>query len=236
MQVFLGIVVIFSLHELRINYRKKGVFIPITMLIFGGLLYLVSVTSYRYLSLVVIFAAFVVISADQIFKSESEGAIQKIATSLFSMLYISEFISMLYQLRLMDQGREIVLSLLLITWLTDTAAYIIGVSFGRHRGVVKVSPKKSLEGYIGSIIFCFLGSLLLVKIFSLDRSFIWMLTVASGLFGQYGDLFESLIKRDLKIKDSSRILSEHGGFLDRFDSLLFAAPALYLLIKISGRF
>jgi phosphatidate cytidylyltransferase len=63
-----------------------------------------------------------------------------------------------------------------------------------------------------------------------------MLAVSTGLIGQYGDLFESLLKRDLKIKDSSRLLSEHGGILDRFDSLLFAAPALYIMIKLTESF
>jgi phosphatidate cytidylyltransferase len=63
---------------------------------------------------------------------------------------------------------------------------------------------------------------------------VWMLPAAGGLMGQFGDLFESLIKRDLQIKDSSRILHEHGGVLDRFDSLLFSAPALYLLYILLG--
>lgn len=118
-------------------------------------------------------------------------------------------------------------------WLGDTAAMFFGKSFGRHKLAPAVSPNKTVEGFIGG----FIGVIVVAMVFKI----FWLKEIAAhhfvvislliGLFGQLGDLVESLWKRSLGIKDSSRLIPGHGGVLDRFDSLLFAAPVVYLYLK-----
>lgn len=118
-------------------------------------------------------------------------------------------------------------------WVGDTAAMFFGKSFGKHKLAPVVSPNKTVEGFIGG----FIGIIIVAMVFKI----FWLKEVATyhfiiisilvGLFGQLGDLVESLWKRSLGIKDSSAIIPGHGGVLDRFDSLLFSAPVLYLYLK-----
>ncbi|HOD18344.1 MAG TPA: phosphatidate cytidylyltransferase [Candidatus Cloacimonadota bacterium] len=125
------------------------------------------------------------------------------------------------------------LLLLLLIWLTDSTAYFIGMKFGRHRGIFPVSPNKSLEGFLAGIIVSWL---LIAVLFLSGMQFKiipWiLLAVGAGIFGQVGDLLESKIKRTAGVKDSGKLILGHGGVLDRFDSLLIAAPMLFVMLKI----
>jgi phosphatidate cytidylyltransferase len=121
----------------------------------------------------------------------------------------------------------------LTVWILDTAAYAVGSQIGKHKIAKNVSPKKSVEGAIAGIIFGVLSSVLCRYSFMQD-----ILTVSQAItiglliavISQFSDLAESLIKRDSGVKDSGVIIPGHGGFLDRFDSYIFAAPALYYLL------
>jgi phosphatidate cytidylyltransferase len=124
------------------------------------------------------------------------------------------------------------LGLMVTIWVTDSAAYFLGMSFGKHRNIFAASPQKSIEGFISGIIAAFITAFLLGMLFGYTNVQIIAMAVAAGIFGQFGDLFESILKRDAGVKDSSNLLPGHGGILDRFDSLLFAAPVLYLLLSL----
>lgn len=118
-------------------------------------------------------------------------------------------------------------------WLGDTAAMFFGSNFGRHKLAPSVSPHKTIEGFIGGFIGVFVVALLF-KLFWLKEVAVvhfLALSILIGLFGQLGDLVESLWKRSIGIKDSSSIIPGHGGVLDRFDSLLFASPVVYFYLK-----
>lgn len=103
---------------------------------------------------------------------------------------------------------------------------------GKHRNIFAVSPKKSLEGFLAGILFAFIGAYVLYLCFRgvVDLKLLYLGAVAAGLFGQFGDLAESLLKRDIGVKDSSNIIPGHGGMLDRFDSFIVAAPVFYALV------
>lgn len=234
LQIFLGILNFAMLYELRKIFNEKGLSIPITQLFMGVLVYTAIVLGNNLYLLAAIFISVIVLSAPTIFGNKIDGAIKRIATGIFSMIYISLFLSMLIRLSLHQYGREILIALIVTIWVTDTFAYFTGMLLGKHRGILPVSPNKSVEGFIGGMLFSILGSWLCVHFLKLPSDFIWMIAISAGIIGQYGDLFESLIKRDLQIKDSSRILGEHGGILDRFDSLLLSAPALYIIITFAG--
>lgn len=118
------------------------------------------------------------------------------------------------------------LSIFVFIWLSDTGAYCVGSLIGRHRLFERISPKKSWEGSIGGGIFSIASSLGFAHFFPFMPGWQWVgLAIVVVIFGTWGDLTESLMKRQLGIKDSGNILPGHGGMLDRFDSALMAIPA-----------
>lgn len=118
------------------------------------------------------------------------------------------------------------LSIFVFIWLSDTGAYCVGSLIGKHRLFERISPKKSWEGSIGGGIFSIASSLGFAHFFPFMSGWQWVgLAIVVVIFGTWGDLTESLMKRQLGIKDSGNILPGHGGMLDRFDSALMAIPA-----------
>ena len=127
------------------------------------------------------------------------------------------------------------MSFFIFIWINDTGAFLVGITIGHHRLFERISPKKSWEGFAGGLIF----SLMTAWIFSLfydNFSLIqWLgFSLTISISSTFGDLCESLLKRTIHIKDSGHILPGHGGLLDRFDSVLLAAPAAYIYLQIFG--
>ncbi len=129
-------------------------------------------------------------------------------------------------------GGYTVISVLSMIWICDTAAYHTGIAIGKHKLFPRVSPNKTWEGAAAGFLFAILSALaaryLVLPYLTVGNAVVLGLIV--GTLGQVGDLFESLLKRDAGVKDSSNLLPGHGGVLDRFDSLLFVAPAVYIYI------
>ena len=118
------------------------------------------------------------------------------------------------------------LSVFIFIWLSDTGAYCVGSLIGKHRLFERISPKKSWEGSVGGGVFAMAASLVFAHYFPFLNEWEWIgLALTVVVFGTWGDLTESLMKRQLGIKDSGNILPGHGGMLDRFDSALMAIPA-----------
>ena len=128
----------------------------------------------------------------------------------------------------------LLLSIFIMIWCNDTFAYICGRLLGKHKLYEKISPKKTIEGFIGGLLFTQLAAFIIYKTSSLQISLITWLLIALGIsvLGTVGDLIESKYKRQAGVKDSGNIMPGHGGILDRFDSILFAAPFLFLIYKI----
>ncbi|HTC78250.1 MAG TPA: phosphatidate cytidylyltransferase, partial [Terriglobales bacterium] len=173
------------------------------------------------------------------------------AASAFAFAYIALPLAMLVQLRQQWAGAFLILYLLLVVWSGDILAYFVGKSIGRHLMAPRISPKKTWEGAVASMVaslavggavFCyslplstkFLQWGLIQRrdgMFGLERPAllpILLLTAVLNIAAQLGDLVESLIKRGAAVKDSGTILPGHGGMLDRIDALLFAAPVLWV--------
>jgi phosphatidate cytidylyltransferase len=131
---------------------------------------------------------------------------------------------------------HIVLGILILVWINDTAAYLTGTAFGRHKLIPHISPKKSWEGLIGGTLLTLGASFLMNRIMG-DMLTIqnWLvLAVIVSIFGVYGDLTESLIKRNAGKKDSGNIMPGHGGILDRIDSILFVMPVAAAYLAMAG--
>lgn len=129
----------------------------------------------------------------------------------------------------------IVIGFFILIWANDTGAYLCGISFGRHRLMKRISPKKSWEGFFGGLIAAALTAWLLSGWLGVLNSVQWIaVSVIVSVAGTYGDLIESMLKRGTGVKDSGTIMPGHGGFLDRFDSTVIAFPLVYLFISLFG--
>ena len=127
------------------------------------------------------------------------------------------------------------LSIFIFNWVNDTGAYCTGMLFGKHRLFERISPKKSWEGSIGGAVFSIIAAIVLAHFFTFLSTGVWIgLGLTVVVFGTWGDLTESLMKRTLGIKDSGNILPGHGGMLDRFDSTLMAVPAAVVYLYLVG--
>jgi len=123
---------------------------------------------------------------------------------------------------------------LILTWINDTGAYCVGVPLGRHRLIERVSPGKSVEGFVGGLIFSMVGGALIAWLVDFRTPlFGALLGLVVGLVAVLGDLVESKLKRSVEIKDSGTFLPGHGGFLDRFDSLIFVLPVAGLFSSLA---
>lgn len=166
----------------------------------------------------------------------TEGFVKTASASALSLIYIPFLAGFLILLARPHNGLERVMTFVVLVACNDTFAYITGVLFGKRPLAPLISPKKTIEGLVGSVIFTVVGgSLAFVYIMDSD----WWLGALAGLLTVFtatsGDLIESALKRDLAIKDMGSILPGHGGIMDRLDSVLFAAPALWLALEIVRR-
>jgi phosphatidate cytidylyltransferase len=162
-----------------------------------------------------------------------DGYLRDVSASLFTVVYVPFFAAFAGMLVIPQDGTGRVLSWMLCVVASDVGGYAAGVLAGRHPMAPTISPKKSWEGFGGSIVAAAIGSAL-VFTFALNAPFYWGLVfgAAISVVAVLGDLAESMLKRDLGIKDMSHLLPGHGGLMDRLDSILFAVPTAYLLLSL----
>ncbi|MBN1913289.1 MAG: phosphatidate cytidylyltransferase [Candidatus Omnitrophica bacterium] len=164
-------------------------------------------------------------------RRQNTGVIVGISTTIFGILYISWFLSFLIRIRYLPQGALFITALLLMTKLGDIGAYLIGSRFGKTPFMPRISPKKTIEGAIGGLLFSVLGALASRPFLGFSYINILLVGFSLGILGQLGDLSESLMKRDCQIKDSGGAFPGLGGVLDIMDSLIFTAPVFYFYIN-----
>lgn len=177
----------------------------------------------------------------QVLYSGGKTPIQQISYCLLAGLVVPFLLSALLRLRMMPQGKLLLLIPFIMAYCSDTGAYFIGVCFGKHKMCPRISPKKSWEGFFGGIAVAM--AVMVVYAFVMTRfaqmQVSYVLALAYGLVGAlgsvFGDLMMSVIKRQTGIKDYGKLIPGHGGILDRFDSVLITAPlteALLLLLPL----
>ena len=178
-----------------------------------------------------------IISVPLLSRSPLEQSLMDGAMTLFGLLYLGLTLSTLSMTRLLPLGEWLIFFLLLVTWASDTGAYLVGTLCGRHRLAPKISPKKTVEGLVGGLIGAIIVAYaarwwFLPELSGLDCLILATLLTITGL---WGDLTESAMKRSVGMKDSGGILPGHGGMLDRLDSLLFTAPVFYYYVTMASR-
>lgn len=173
----------------------------------------------------------------ELFRSE-ENPFENVAFSVLGLLWIVLPLALVNVFPVLFQnGKYLLLSIFIVIWLSDTLAYCVGSLIGKHKLFERVSPKKTWEGSIGSALITSVIAYFLPMIFpniGLSNWQMLIMVLIIIVFGTFGDLIESLLKRNLNVKDSGFCLPGHGGILDRFDSSILAIPLvlLYLLIVI----
>ena len=128
---------------------------------------------------------------------------------------------------------DILLGSFILIWVNDSFAYLVGKNFGKQKLFEKISPKKTVEGFLGGLFFSCIASYFIATFTETLTFNNWLiLSIIISVFGTIGDLIESKFKRQAKVKDSGIIMPGHGGLLDRLDSIIFAAPFIYLFLRI----
>lgn len=219
-------------------YDKFGI---IVALIIPNLVYLSNRSSYleQKLITVVLIVATIFMLTYRVFKNQIKGTLEKVSFTLLGIIYVSVFFSQIINLYFL--GAVFPLILQVLVWVSDTSAGIVGVAIGRKffkNGFTEISPKKSVEGALGSIIFTGLALMLIVVLYiekingaTVGEVFLsFIIGAIISVIAQIGDLIESLFKRECGVKDSGTILMGHGGVLDRFDSMILVLPFVTMIL------
>lgn len=243
--IFILVVGLVSFYEFSTMVRNKNIFpnnligfISVALIILNAYFHIFSVEVFL-LSLLPLLLII------ELFRNK-ESAINNISSTLLGIFYTGLFSASIIGIResyvdtplSYSNGGFIIISIFITLWMTDSAAYFIGSAIGKHKLFPRVSPNKSWEGAIAGFVFAIITLVVLKTILLgfLNWIDIIALGIIIGIFGQIGDLIESLIKRDAGVKDSSNIIPGHGGIFDRFDSLLFSAPIIFLYLRLTQIF
>jgi phosphatidate cytidylyltransferase len=242
---------IFSLYEYFQLLKKSNIGANATVGILAGITIFVLFVLYEHyfpISTGILFVAtcllFMILMLVELF-SINEQPLSRVAYTIFGILYISIPLSLLTRIPLDYQSVgihdnspiyrfEIIYAILFLIWANDVGAYFAGKYLGKHKLFERISPKKTWEGSVGGLLTAILFTYLLYSYIGIFSIPVWIgLCIVTVIAGSLGDLVESMIKRTLNVKDSGTLLPGHGGFLDRFDALIFAIPFIYLYLNIT---
>ena len=238
--VIVAVAICVAVWELGRGFAVKGIDLPEEPLMVGGVSMVVVAYLFGSDALVTATAVTGLVTMLWLLRRGIEGYVQNATASLFTLVYVpflGSFVALLLAeggldgSGLDDDGVRGIIVFILVTIASDIGGYVAGVLFGKHPMAPVISPKKSWEGFAGSLMFTVAGGIGLV-VWLLEGD--WWVGVALGLIAvvmaTLGDLCESVIKRDLGIKDMSQVVPGHGGLMDRLDSLLATIAPIWLLL------
>jgi phosphatidate cytidylyltransferase len=223
--------VVLALWEMHQALRTRGIDIPQEPLMLGGVVMLLVAYLFGAPALVTATAVTALATMLWLLRRGVDGYVQNASASVFTLVYIPFLASFVALLLSEDEGVKAVLAFIAVTIASDIGGYAAGVLFGKHPMAPVISPKKSWEGFAGSTLACILvGYLVVAQLLDGD----WWVGLVLGLItvvmATLGDLCESVMKRDLGIKDMSQVIPGHGGIMDRLDSLLATVAPAWLLL------
>ncbi|WP_303866992.1 phosphatidate cytidylyltransferase [Acetobacterium wieringae] len=209
----------------------------VVLMIILTIMLMVTIKLDYYFLMPVLLVAFIIIFCYEILSGNA--GIERGSATLMGLIYVPIMFGHLFLFETVNKGPYYMWLIFVIAFTTDTAAYFIGKSIGNRKIAPLISPKKTIAGSVGGVVVAALCTILYGTILSSYFSFVlpWYLYLVVGVFGsiagQCGDLTASMIKRKAKIKDFGTILPGHGGILDRFDSILFIIPLIYIFAKLT---
>ena len=236
---FVLIIAGISFYEFSVLAKQKGANVNVNFGLLAVIFLIINQYKFFFSQYHFLITFFIVLLVFELFRNNG-SAIQNLGATLSGVFYLGIFGSTLIGIRefypnidgLYNHGGYLIISIFATIWICDSAAFFGGTALGKHKLFPRVSPKKSWEGAIFGFVFAILAMILaknLVLNF-LTLKDVLIIGFIIGTFGQMGDLAESLLKRDAGVKDSSHIIPGHGGVFDRFDSLLFSSPIIYLYL------
>lgn len=211
--------------------------INVVLMVILTVMLMVTIKLDYYFLMPVLLVAFIIIFCYEILSGNA--GIERGSATLMGLIYVPIMFGHLFLFETVNKGPYYMWLIFVIAFTTDTAAYFIGKSIGNRKIAPLISPKKTIAGSVGGVVVAALCTILYGTILSSYFSFVlpWYLYLVVGVFGsiagQCGDLTASMIKRKAKIKDFGTILPGHGGILDRFDSILFIIPLIYIFAKLT---
>jgi phosphatidate cytidylyltransferase len=226
-----GAAAVLALYELRQALSVAGIRVPLTPVVVGGLA-MIAVGYFNGPEWVPIAMALTVLAL-MLWRLRlgADGFVRDISAGIFALSYVPLLGTFVVLLLADDDGAWRVVTFIIVTIASDIGGYAVGVLFGRHLMAPRISPRKSWEGFAGSVAACLIAGCLTV-VYALDGAW-WVGLILGGaavVVATLGDLVESMTKRDLGIKDMGTLLPGHGGVLDRIDSLLAVAPVAWLIL------
>jgi phosphatidate cytidylyltransferase len=226
-----GFAVVVATWEMHVGLKTGGIDIPQEPLMLGGVVMVVVAFTFGADALVTATAVSALVTMLWLLRRGVDGYVMNATASVFTLIYIPFLGSFVALLLAEDEGVNAILTFIIVTIASDIGGYAAGVLFGKHPMAPVISPKKSWEGFAGSAVGCVVaGYLLVVHLLGGEGWVGIVLGVITVVMATLGDLCESVMKRDLGIKDMSQIIPGHGGLMDRLDSLLATAPPIWLLL------
>ncbi len=214
------------------NLKKEiSLVISVTLFVLFSFFNITNQTSF----LLIFATLFISIKLIYLLFSEQKIKLDKFSKNVYLIGYVVLPIIILTKIPLIQNIYEpkIIISIFILIWTNDTFAYICGKSVGKNKLFPSISPKKTIEGFIGGVIFAVIAAIFISLHYLKMPIFFWVIiALLVSVFGSIGDLIESKFKRIAGVKDSGNIMPGHGGVLDRLDSVIFVAPFLYLFLQI----
>ena len=232
--LFYGFMIISVFEFSRmLQLKSRGVYIIATLIYFSFHSTIWNIDPF-YINLLIILG--VLFQFIFVLFNKNEDPIKKLSSFLLCLTYACLpyiFISKI-PFMFFNNGYEgiIILGVFVLIWSNDTFAYLTGMSIGKHKLIERISPKKTIEGFVGGVLATLIIAYLISLEFSILSTTQWIIVgVIVSFFGVLGDLIASMFKRQTGVKDTGNIITGHGGILARLDSVIFAAPFIYLYLK-----
>lgn len=235
------ILMLITLYEFVKMIQLKSVFpflIAVLLFIFANVLNVKDIPSrllsdYAGIALFLsFFGAFI-----SILFAKKDEVVNHLGKIFLSIIYIAVPFTLIAQIPFINNEftyvNTTILGVFILIWVNDSFAYLVGKNFGKRKLLERISPNKTIEGFIGGMVFTLVGGYVLSLYFTKMTLINWLVFAAIvSVFGVLGDLIESMFKRHAGVKDSSNFIPGHGGFLDRLDSVVFAAPFIFIYLLV----
>ncbi len=233
--VFVAILMLLALWEIAGALARKGMTVTLIPVYIGSIgMFVASIRGSMTWVMIGMYLTVLVSAAWRIFSFDKPGRpVMDVMATIFAIVYIPFMASFVGLMAFHSKSAWPIVFFVVVVVSNDLGGWMAGVVFGKHPMAPKLSPKKSWEGFAGSVAMCAAAGWAATLVLDIQWWWLFAFAFAGAAIGTLGDLTESLIKRDVGLKDMSSIMPGHGGIMDRMDSLLFAAPAFYLIYSFA---
>ena len=229
------VLMMLCLYEFKklIQLKYNWVFIVATLIYIRFVrLPFIDANYFHFFAIISLFVPFI----RQVFNPKVSMTSRKLGHFLLATIYITLPFVFLTSIPFIEgyYHPKIIIGIFVLIWASDTFAYVVGSTLGKHKLYEQISPNKTIEGAVGGLAASVIAGFIIAKYIPVLTTLSWVIiAILVSVFGLMGDLIESKFKREAQVKDSSNLIPGHGGFLDRLDSLIFAVPFVYVYLHLT---